>query len=354
MAKIIIGKITDVEMEDDKAYIKIQDKRLKVSNKAMWGILRTHFTRKIDKEVKDHKEEYLEDNSKANWPIEFRGFFHEKMVKSTKRELQFIMDDDEKQLIAVATLKHSLMKPDEVYQIVTKTVEKMGLSSRYEEAVVGRIVHMKKTKWADYGLQVVAGDLTTYRAISVSLFVQAKQMGLGCLNPLTFLDLKRDLVRRILGEIPTVVTPKIFRYESKTQIPARIERSIESMKPYLVELEKRMAHFNFPKIQDEQAKTLLSSIGSSYGLGRKVIQECFDDYNKRKTKNLLSLSMSTSQVAKHKPKSFRKGTKWARQHLADISGALLLISNVQKATTKAKKYLGEHPEAKEIYNNIRP
>ena len=349
MVKIIEGKYKKLSMDNGVVKLEIKGKKLSVTNKAMWSLLRTHYTRKIDKEAIDLKS----DMNKSEWRGEFKKFFLTKMnkVMMDQRELQYIIDEEKNRLIAVATQSHSLMSKDEVYKVINMKIKEMGLMPEKEESVIGQLVFLDKTDYADYGLQVIAGDITTRRAISISMFVRAKGMGMGCLNPLSFMGLNRSITRKILGDIP-VLTSKLLRFEKKEQLPIRIGKSIESMRPHVMRMKEKLSKgIKYPSITEKQSMVILSSMCSSYSIGQRVTQSCLDEF-RRNEQTLLGLSMATSTVVKHKGKIFKKGVTRAKQNLSDISGALLLIGNVKNAVKMSKEYLRERPEAKELHDKL--
>lgn len=384
--KVITGRLDKcVVFEGNKTIVQVVSRGptshrreitepLEMSRKAMWAVLRAVFTNRINDTIKEKKEALRarraaqgEKLTPAAWRKEFDKFFSMKIRSVTdQRQLQYIVDEKGKVIVAAATKKHSLMTSNEVYQIISSTVVKLGYQTEMEPGILGRIVFIKRTKWADFGIQIHAGDIKTMKAISMSLFIQAKGMGVsvdmphGCLNPLSFMNLNRDLIHRLMPKIKQIsACSRILRFEQKTQISTRIEQVITEMAPMIAEVEEGLEkpETKFPKTNHREAKTILSSMAGAYGLGAKVIQHCLDRFDIQNKNNMLGLAMATSWVVKHNPKVFRKNSETNKQNLADVSGALLFIEDTKSAVDACKAYMAmektANTHAKEVFARVR-
>jgi ribosomal protein S17 len=315
--------------------ISLKNKKAIVMNrKAMWSLLRVHFHRAIDKEVKDQKR----------LGISLEDFFLEafKIFKGKRKPMQFFLKGNK--CMACATMKHPTTTSEEVYKIFNKALKKQKLKLEEKEGITGKILILQKTKIASFGLNINTGDIYTGRAIRISTYVEILQ----CLNPLSFAGLS---MRQSTSQIQPIKA-RILRFESLTRIPDRIGEAIAVMKPELIKIETRLDETKKIAINPNQAMTLITAFGCSYGLGAKPLKKAYDRFIESEQKSLFGLAMACSYIVEHKPEIFRKNANIAKTNLATIAGAILLINKLPQTVESCKKFVKHEPVAQVIEARI--
>jgi len=328
----------------EKAVVVLSDgEQAIMSKKAIWGWLRFHYNRKdIDQELKGKRDEVPQ--------IFAHKFVDELQTETTQRELQFIVEDIEdtqgvshKEVIAVATKDHPVTNPAEVEATAEEILLAKGFQIQRDGTLKGFQAIYKKTDLFEYGLQVYGGDITTSQAICVSSFLRVN----SCLNPLSFLGLKQKFLAGVQNSFN-----KILRYEVATQIPARIQQAITHTDAYVQGLNGRIDKSTNTKIDVEQARTLLLAFGGSYAVGKKAILKSLDRWVSKEEHTIYGLSMATSWIAKHTDNVFKEDAVSGKQNLSTISGALLLIDNLQDTVAKCNEHIKSVPALQEIKAEI--
>jgi len=302
--------------------------------KAAWQFLRlTLGYREADQRIKQYAEEYLAELSEEE--RKNRSAAVELLKASSienKEPLQFIMSSN--QVVAVATLKHLLVPPSQVYTMVQKV---LGAESMQDVRYVdGSVFKLEEQYGLEKGIQVVAGDLITNKAIKVSGFVRIVQ----CLNPLSWIGI--GVFERFMGYASG--WERIVRIKVISELEPRLTNAINNVKA------------NFPKIDDKierakkrrvplcDAEMFTVAFGYSYSLGAKTLRQVLERFESE-DKTLFGLAQAFSWVAAHSDK-LRKTPEGleshARQKLSTIAGAFLLMDDYKAAREHTLDWLKAH------------
>lgn len=303
--------------------------------RAMWSYLRLQFGRKIDAAIKAE----LEGLPRAERLIRMAEFFEEAVSKQEEpRMLQFIVDDSKIELnvIAVASLKHLLIPPAEVYGMAEQIIEKSKVMDRYKmEQLSGRTWQLRELTGLKIGLQIYGGTITTRFAIKITSWLQIH----GCLNPLSWLgvgNFKRFGIRADDYE-------RILRIKKKEDLKPRLQQGIDqAMKRTNVIMQKAERAKGIP-VNYKTAKILISAFGLSYKLGAKTIEQVLGRFEVE-NKSQWGLAMAASWVAAH---GFFMATaegrgRYVEQRLSTIAGATILVDDIKEVEEKSLAWLKEH------------
>ena len=318
---VVIGKLATPEAirTEQGELIPVEDWQ----GRAAWAYLRLVYGRSVDKEIKAVKKEQRPDFVKA---LIFKA--------AQERPLQFIMSAGE--IVGVATMKHLLIPPDQVYkaayQAIYALTDKVAVESREESNLYGRIFYLDGFAGIKTGVQVDGGDLTTRFAIRVGVFARVEM----CFNPLSWLGVSA------LGrfDIPSDYE-RILRIQKLNELFPRLKAAIVNSQGKLADLEKRVDHTKKVSLSAKTARILNGAMCMAYGLGEKTIAQVMERYAKEdKTQYGLAMAQSwTAQHGEHR-KTPEGQIRRVPQSLSTISGATLLIDDIKTAEANARKWLG--------------
>jgi len=290
------------------------------SGRAAWSYLRLVYGRSIDDRIKDvHKDDrdeyvyYLLQKAKQDRP------------------LQFILSA--KDVVAVATMKHLLIQPEQVYATAQKILGKPASASSSAN-LYGQVYDIDGFAGIKTGVQVDGGDLTTRFAIRVGVFARVEM----CFNPLSWLGVS-GLSR---FAVPSDYE-RILRIQKLNELFPRLEAAITNAKGKLGDLEKRVEHTKGVSLSSKTATRLNGSMCLAYGLGEKTIKEVMERYAQAEDKTQYGLAMAQSWQAQHGEhrKTPEGRINRVPQSLSTISGATLLIDDIKTAEAKIRKWLGD-------------
>jgi len=284
-------------------------------NRAKWSYLRLVYGRKIDDTIKAHKED--------------RPEFMDQLLIGVKQErpLQFIMSANE--VVAVATQKHLLIPPEQVYATARQIIGE-PLSSH--EGIYGQTYMFGEFAGIKTGVQIDGGDLTTRFAIRVGVFARVEM----CFNPLSWLGVSGLSRFRIPSDYE-----RVLRIKKLNELFPRLEASIYNAKDKLGDLKGKVDRAKHTFMSSPMALTLTGAMGMAYGLGAKTIAQVMDRFKaEHQTQYGLAMAQSwTAQHGKHR-RTPEEQTIRVPQSLSTISGATLLIDDIKTAEDRCKKWLG--------------
>lgn len=293
--------------------------------RAMWSWLRfNHGGKQIDQTIKDtieakRKQVFDEEGiqlPKRNAITYVWGDLYG-LPREMDRTLQYIFRDS--RLMAVATDKHLLIEPSQVYEIVEQVSKESRLSSEMSDDLFGTIINVNREGGIHYGFQVDAGSITTRNAIRVASTFRVQD----CMNPLSWLGVGNF---RRFGLDNTRSLDKILRIKKISELRPRIKQAIEAGVENIAIIKNMVEDAKKKRVDARTAKILMSALGVSYGLGAGTIRQVLNKYESE-PRSLYGLSMASSWIARHKEKE--KGrTDMGRtvpQSLATISAATLMM-----------------------------
>ena len=321
--EIIKGKLESIYPLGGYVYGKVatEDKknvRVKLSNKAMWALLRQHFSYKINREFKESKEE-------------FRDFAIDRLSKLKRTEkMQFIVDEKRDFAIAVASLKHSIKNEDYVYDLIGRILQKKKFNAIEEKGISGKVVYLKSHPAFNVGLQIYGGDITTSRAITITPFAKIN----SCLNPLSWLGIEKMWY----SQKETLEIISIRRLEKSTNIEERITTLMTKSMKIVRKVNSMLRQGKKVEVTEIEAKKLLLVMCKSYGIGLKAINIVYKKWKTTEEKTLYGLAMACSYYSSHE-NIFKKTSLVSKQNISSIAGALLLIKKekIMKIIVKKMK-----------------
>jgi hypothetical protein len=311
---VVVGKLASPEAikTENGELIPVEDWQ----GRAAWSYLRLVYGRSVD------------DQIKAVNPKDRPNYIKALMFKAAQeRPLQFIMSSG--QVIGVATTKHLLIPPEQVYDAARQI---LGQPFEVQEGLHGQIYYLDGFAGIKTGVQIDGGDLTTRFAIRVGVFARVEL----CFNPLSWLGVSG------LGRfaIPSDYE-RVLRIQKLNELFPRLKAAIVNAKGKLADLEKRVEHTKRVSLSPTTANILNGAMCMAYGLGEKTIRQVMERYNQAEDKTQYGLAMAQSWTAQHGEhrKTPEGQTCRVPQSLSTISGATLLIDDIKTAEAKAKKWL---------------
>jgi len=256
--------------------------------------------------------------------------------QSEPKKMQFIFDEAGK-VMAVASLKHLLIPPEEVYgmanSILAVNYGKPQPINIHE--LSGLTFEVREISGMKFGLQVYGGTITTRQAITITSWLRVQQ----CLNALSWLGIGGFGSLGIGG----AGFERILRIKAKKELEPRLRSGIEQALKKIGNIEKRVHVAEKIKLRQKEAKILMSAMGISYGLGAKTIRQVLERFEKER-KNQWGLSMASSWVAAHGKlkKTPEHQSRNVEQKLSTIAGATLLIDDIKTAKEKSLDWLKSH------------
>lgn len=303
--------------------------------RAMWSYLRLQYGRKIDAAIKTE----LKGLPRAKRLTRMAEFFREAVHNQEKpRMLQFIVDDSKPELniIAVASLKHLLIPPVEVYRMAEKIINKTKILDSYRmEQLSGTTWKLKDLTGLKVGLQIYGGTITTRFAIKITSWLQVH----GCLNPISWLgvgNFQRFGLR-------TDDYERILRIKKRDDLEPRLQQGImQAMKRTNMISEKTERAKGIP-VTSKTAKIVVAAFGLSYRLGAKSIEQVIERF-KEEQQSQWGLAMAASWVAAH---GFFMATpkgrdRYVEQRLSTIAGATVIVDDIKKVEEKSLAWLKQH------------
>jgi hypothetical protein len=318
---VVVGKLSDpteVIKEDGSTVILPE-----WNKRAMWSYLRLIHGRSIDDKIKAELRKG-EDMQEV-----FISFVEGEYKDVEPRTLQFIVSSSE--VLAVATMKHLLIPPAQVYKTAAQI---LGSSLSSSKGLYGQFLLEDGFAGIKTGYQIDAGDLTTRTAIRVGVFARVEM----CFNPLSWLGVS-GLSR---FAVPSDYE-RILRIKKLNELFPRLQAAITNAKAHLGDLEKRVEHTKGVSLSSKTATRLNGSMCMAYGLGEKTIKEVMERYAQAEDKTQYGLAMAQSWQAQHGEhrKTPEGRINRVPQSLSTISGATLLIDDIKKAEAKIRKWLGD-------------
>jgi len=311
--------------------------------RAAWSWLRLQHGRAIDDEIKAALDEAERRAPEGAHKGTVKGLrerammaFLESAIPSTQRTVQFIVDDTEKLVKAVASTRHLLIPPGEVEATANEILTQRAISFQVDPDLEG-LVSMNKEEVAGLyvGFHVHPGDILTRRAISVSSYTYT----LVCTNPLSWAGVGGfgRFGLRNLGE-----HERILRIERRIELRPRLEQAIDQAGQMMDKLRSMVQHAQENQVDPREARTILYAFSKAYGIGDKVIEELLGRLG-REPSTTFGMSQAASYVARH-GEAYRETpegqTPRARASMATIGAASLTIEDPRLTYEKVKKWLG--------------
>lgn len=336
----------------------------KLSKKAMWSWGRIQGGRKaFDETVKSIKEDCLlqwtngeMENATTKQQIQaskiaimgafgqVRGAIREDHLE--ERPVQAFIDTLKMRpvVVSIATRIHSILSRETVMEIGNKVFEEQGISEYSTHSGVVRpdqLLGLYDKSSIDahgdqmnIGINFSAGDIYTQRAIFVGQMIELQV----CTNPIIW---ARRMLSAYLSGTRLSWHARILRLtqiESEGILKTRIEtlvKEVQSGKRGLVQL-VRDSRQKF--ISGAMADAIIRAIGGSYGIGKKVTNEIWEEFMESNGKSLYDLAQATSHIS-WSSQQFRADVKVARNILTGISAVLLTIDDPKKAYELSKQKL---------------
>jgi len=332
--EVLVGRMADLDkVETAQGIREVRD----VQDRAKWSWLRLHLGRSIDDEIKQTVEA-----RKAELGLKVSSVVLDDMVTrlirsdAQQRELQYIVVDDI--VKGVATTRHLLIPPEQVLDAAEEIADRQGLVLTEQEGLAGLVSTEKETAGIQIGYHLYPGDILTRKAISVSSFART----VVCTNPLTWAGIGNF---QRFGIDKT--HERVLRIEKITELRPRLERAIEGSREILSKLEALINRARSTKVDDREAKAILTAFGTAYGIGLKPIGEVIERLTVE-PKSTYGMAQAASWVARHGER-WKKPTEGeiphAKQSMATVGAASLLIDDVQVTYARALEWLrGKFPD----------
>lgn len=310
-------------------------------HRAMWSYLRLQHGRKIDAEIKQYFKvisaaagHNLTKPERKRYMTRLFEDFVEK--QKNPRRVQFIKIQG--RVMAVASLKHLLIPPAEVYDMAQKLLAvNYGRPEQVKiDELDGLTYQTKQVAGLNLGLQLHGGTITTRQAITVTCFLHVQL----CANPLSWLGVGGFSGR--FG-IEGSGYEKILRIKVRHELEPRLRQAITYALGQVDVIEEKAKAAEKVSLKDEEARIIAAAMGLGYDVGKSTVKQVLKQYEKE-PKNLWGLSMAYSWVASHG--KFRKTpdrmTRHVEQKLSTIAGVTLLLTDKQQAKERSLAWLKSH------------
>ena len=329
--QIVVGTLADSKTIDaDGGSVQVGSWK----GRAIWSFLRLLHGRNIDSSIEAAIDRVVEENKLENKKGAIEYAFEDLLrMPAEKRELQFILEGGE--VVAVASLDHSLISPSQIYSIANKVLASMQIPKMTVEQLLGNSYQLQEAKGLVFGLQIHAGTINTRQAITVASMLKIND----CCNPLSWLG--SGGFDKFIGHGNE--HERILRIEKSSEIEPRIKAAIEEGAKGLETLKEKIEKAKETPLNKRTAKILTSAFGGSYSLGLKTVQQIMDQYKKEEATQY-GLSMASSWVAAHgkfknTPLTMGRSVK---QKCGTISGVTLMIKDLNLCREKSLEWLREH------------
>lgn len=321
--------------------------------RAMWSWARLQHGRSVDGRIREHMDMIATMKGKPLTRTErltqmklLFGDLVKEVPAEEARKLQFIFEDN--RVIAVASLKHLLIPPQEVYQMAKKILSRnFGQPKLLTIAQLdGQTYAVKHDAGFQIGLQIYGGCITTRRAITLTSWCRVQK----CLNTLSWLGsggFDRFGIGSSSGDYE-----RLLRIKVKSDLEPRLRAAIKQSLSNTGSLEKKVEAAKKTPVTLQEARFLVSAFGLSYGLGARLINQIFKRLLKE-PETLWGMSMAVSWVAAHGKlrKTPKNVTREVEQRLSTIAGAAILIDDKPLVLEKSIAWLHTHaPNAYHIKN----
>jgi hypothetical protein len=332
MSQVVLGKLQqtntlDVEGESSPQFLSLWDARAK------WAYIRFKLKeRQADGEI-----------MRDGLDVVFTRVLAD-AGSSTERTLQYILDES-LNVKAVATPRHLLTLPSEIYAIANKLVIEM-----FGAVTVGSYPDVWGMSFTTHeignfrlGLQVYSGNIITRNAIHIASMMRV----LSCFNPISWLRISE--AARFTG-LHRTVFERVLRIQTKSEIEPRMREAFKLAKARGTQIEQALMHSKTVSISEREARIVLSALGLSFSLGAATVNQVHDRFL-LEDKTMYGVSMAASYVANHGTLRVVRGTAAARQSLSTIAGAAILMENVQDVVDKSVEWLKQrivHGELKTV------
>jgi len=343
--EIVVGRMLD------PTRIKTVDKTTREvadwAKRAMWSYLRLQYGRSIDEEIRDRRDVWLAEHYQIEAKFANRQQLKEAMEDvfgqilsehplKKPRNIQFIVDGDF--VHAVASLKHLLVPPSQVYTMAAEIIQsKYPELQRFEmKGMSGQTYLLKEVAGFKVGLQLYGGDIYTREAISLSSWIRVEM----CFNPLSWLGMGffHNFVAGRSSDFERMLRIKVL-----TDLKPRLEQAIELSVKRTDDIEKRVRAVKKIAVERSDAEIIMSALGLSYDLGVKTIDQILEQME-NEPKTQWGMSMASSWVAAHG--KFRETPdgqdRRVEQKLSTISGAALLLDDLKDAKERSVEWLQAH------------
>lgn len=341
--QVVIGQLKEpFHIKPENPFKEFQADPVDWDHRAMWSWARLQYGKtNADKKIKDHFDmiETMKNTclTKEERRAEMKLLFAD-LVRDQKkpRMMQFIFDMEGK-VMAVASLKHLLIPPAEVYAMAKKILSvNYGRPKPIDvRQLSGQNYQVKHKAGFKLGLQVFGGSITTRQAITVTSWLRVEL----CLNPLSWLDIGGF---GSLG-IGNSGFERILRIKVRADLEPRLRGAIEQALSNLGAVESRVGRAEVVRMNHQEARVITSAMGISYSLGAKTIKQVLERWEKEPPTQW-GLSMAASWVAAHGKfkKTPSNQNRVVEQTLSTIAGAVLLIDDIKTAKEKSLEWLKSH------------
>lgn len=329
----MIGTLTGVnQISTEQETAKVNG----IQNRAKCSWLRLQHGRRVDGIIANHRDFYDEKLGDATSIVMDAMINEDLTAKFKQRPLQYIVVGG--QVKGIASLKHLLIPPEQVLEAAKGIADAQGLELAQEEGLAGLVSTDREIAGIKIGFHIYPGDILTRRAISVSSYACT----IMCTNPLTWSGIGN------FGRFGLDKThERILRIERITELKPRLESAIKGSRELLGRLTDLIEKSRNTRVKDKEAKTILTAFCSAYGIGLSPIEEAIKRLE-LEPKTTFGMAQAASWVARH-GETWRKTPKdlegHARQGMATVGAASLLIDDPKDIYTKALKWLdGKFPE----------
>lgn len=341
-AQIVVGRLQDPKViSAGRSKVLIAD----WDHRAKWSFLRLQFGRGIDIDIHnllDEAEQQARRKLKRIEKLEIFDRFFDCQVHEIKadnaRRVQFILDQGDA-VMAVASLKHLLLPPSEVYEMAARIIQKHfpQLSELNVAALSGDSYLVKKVSGFKLGVQIFGGDITTRQAITVSSMLRVET----CMNPLSWLGV--HWFKTLTGDSTRKGYERILRIKVKEELEPRLKEAIDLSLQQQNSLEKRIIVAKEQAVKRSDGEIIMAAFGLSYDLGASTIEQVLCRLEKE-AKTQYGMSMASSWVAAHGCfRATREGReRKVEQKLSTISGATLLLDDMNEAKDRSIEWLQKH------------
>lgn len=345
--QVVIGTLNDPSAVMAKPF-GVEDYRKTIAlyigewdHRAMWSYLRLQYGKaKADALIKTHFDvlQTMNDKplTKEQKMREMKLLFND-MVAAQKdpRKLQFIFEEDK--VVAVASLKHLLIPPREVYGLVEQIIEQRfpNYQSIGVRELSGMTYEVKHVHGITFGVQIFGGNITTRKAISVSSWMRVQ----ACFNPLSWLGLGNF---KSFG-IGNGRFERVLRIKVRSDLKPRLEAALQNSTSQVSSLDQRIIEAKAVPLKKTEAAIIASAFGLSWSVGERVIQQVLKRYA-QEAQSLWGLSMALSYVSAHG--KFRKVPEGSRsdiaQNLSTMAGATMLMRDKNYTKQQCVDWLQSH------------
>jgi len=259
----------------------------------------------------------------------------EQIDERLERELQFLYDIKERNIVGVATLDHIVITADQVADEILKILAERNLEEKdifrnYPGSRLDTEEITSPNGPLKLGVCITYGNEILTKAIRGSVSVEVQ----NCMNELQFLEIKKTRLWDWRGL--AVAYTRVLRVEEKTDLGMRLRLMIDEISKAAQNFAEVSAEIGKRKLSMEEAEHIITAVKSAYALGKNAVEAIVKDFV-ASDHTVWDLAMSFTRIAHDETLFKEKGQR--SQARVSSAGTVLLALPTEQLIQNCKKFV---------------